>query len=131
MSDLFDGVPASIISARFHNTLASVTAQVVDAFSRKAGAFPVVLSGGVFQNALLTERVLEALGSGTEVFLHSRVPPGDGGIALGQALIASALDRIRRTSALEYHLIARDGDVFPDLDEARTGRPVPDGEGRS
>jgi hydrogenase maturation protein HypF len=52
----------------------------------------VVLSGGVFQNSLLLERTCQQLKSrGFDVFTHSRVPPNDGGIALGQAAVASAL----------------------------------------
>ena len=51
----------------------------------------VVLSGGVFQNQLLLELVLPKLtAAGFEVFTHSRVPPNDGGISLGQAAVANA-----------------------------------------
>jgi hydrogenase maturation protein HypF len=49
-----------------------------------------VLTGGCFQNALLAERVLERLRPDFDVRLHGEVPPGDGGIALGQALVADA-----------------------------------------
>jgi hydrogenase maturation protein HypF len=52
----------------------------------------VALSGGVFQNRLLlkrTTRLLEA--AGFEVFTHSRVPPNDGGIAFGQAVVGDAM----------------------------------------
>jgi len=51
----------------------------------------VCLSGGTFQNMYLLERVVAGLGAqGFEVFLHALVPPNDGGIALGQAVIANA-----------------------------------------
>jgi hydrogenase maturation protein HypF len=51
----------------------------------------VVLSGGVFQNSLLLERAQRKLGlESFDVFTHSRVPPNDGGIALGQAVVAHA-----------------------------------------
>jgi hydrogenase maturation protein HypF len=52
----------------------------------------VCLSGGTFQNARLTEQLTTALREdGFEVYLHARVPPNDGGIALGQAVVAAAL----------------------------------------
>ena len=54
---------------------------------------PVVLTGGCFQNALLAERTHEALLDEFHVFLHHRVPPGDGGVALGQAFVAAAIAR--------------------------------------
>jgi hydrogenase maturation protein HypF len=73
------------ISARFHNTLAQAAA----AIARCSGCSQVVLSGGCFQNALLTERVrLRLQESGFNVYLHHLVPPGDGGIALGQVNVA-------------------------------------------
>jgi hydrogenase maturation protein HypF len=50
---------------------------------------PVVLSGGCFQNALLTNRVHSRLSAaGFQVYTHSQAPPGDGGIALGQVFVA-------------------------------------------
>jgi hydrogenase maturation protein HypF len=57
---------------------------------RARGAGGVVgLTGGVFQNAVLTERTAAALGqAGFEVAIHRLVPPNDGGLALGQAVIA-------------------------------------------
>lgn len=91
--DLLDGVPAPIVSARFHNTIAGVTAQVVLAAAATHGRLPVVLTGGCFQNALLAERVAGALAS-QQVLLHQNVPPGDGGLALGQAVVADAIARV-------------------------------------
>jgi hydrogenase maturation protein HypF len=53
----------------------------------------VALSGGVFQNVVFTERVVAGLrASGFRVLTHSRVPPNDGGISLGQAVVAGARD---------------------------------------
>jgi hydrogenase maturation protein HypF len=54
------------------------------------GRLPVVASGGCFQNAMLAERVRAAL-AGFDVRLHREVPPGDGGIALGQVVVADAV----------------------------------------
>jgi hydrogenase maturation protein HypF len=57
------------------------------------GRLPVVASGGCFQNARLAESVRAALAPELDVYLHEQVPPGDGGIALGQAVIADAIAR--------------------------------------
>ncbi len=89
--ELIAGVSPSVVSARFHNTLAAATAEAVRSAMGKAGRLPVVLTGGVFQNALLVERVLRAVGPGVQVVRHEAVPPGDGGLALGQAVIANAV----------------------------------------
>jgi hydrogenase maturation protein HypF len=89
--DLRAGVGASLISARFHNTLVAATAEVVRAAARAYGRLPVVLTGGCFQNARLAEGLASELASQFIVHLHGRVPPGDGGIALGQAVVASAV----------------------------------------
>jgi hydrogenase maturation protein HypF len=86
LADRAAGVPVAEIAARFHNALAVAavdTAQTV-------GCPQVVLSGGCFQNAWLTERIQASLlEAGFQVYLHHEVPPGDGGIALGQILIAA------------------------------------------
>lgn len=93
VGDVRAGVPAAIVSARFHNTLIAATAEVVRAAAAAHGALPVVLTGGCFQNPLLAEGVVDELGSQFVVHLHERVPPGDGGIALGQAVVAGAIAR--------------------------------------
>jgi hydrogenase maturation protein HypF len=79
-----------VISARFHNTLARATGALVRRAVERTGDLPVVLTGGCFQNALLAEATAAEL-EGLSVFLHRRVPPGDGGLALGQAVVAAAL----------------------------------------
>jgi hydrogenase maturation protein HypF len=85
---LADRGPAAI-SARFHNTLSRGTGALVRSAFEKSGPLPVVLTGGCFQNDLFARRVVEEL-TGVSVFLHGHVPPGDGGLALGQAFVASA-----------------------------------------
>jgi hydrogenase maturation protein HypF len=89
--DLHAGTAAALIAARFHNTVAHATAAVVRAAASAAGlARPtVVLTGGCFQNARLAASTRAQLES-YDVRLHQRVPPGDGGIALGQAVAAAA-----------------------------------------
>jgi hydrogenase maturation protein HypF len=82
LKDKRAGVPVSLIAARFHNALVNWIAEVAAA----AGLKQIVLSGGVFQNRYLTERAAAVLESqGYAVYTHQRVPPNDGGIALGQA----------------------------------------------
>jgi hydrogenase maturation protein HypF len=85
-------VPA-VVSARFHNTLAAATAETVRLLCQQHGKHPVVFSGGCFQNACLTESLLAALSPEFSVYLPGQVPPGDGGLALGQALVADAVAR--------------------------------------
>jgi hydrogenase maturation protein HypF len=92
-ADFLGGAAPSEISGRFHNALARATAALVRAAADEAGLLPVVLTGGCFQNALLTERVLAELSPEFSVYRHGEVPPGDGGLALGQALVAGAVAR--------------------------------------
>lgn len=90
--DLIAGVAAPVIAGRFHETIVAATAAVVASALREHGALPVVLTGGCFQNPRLAEGLLVAL-AGADVRLHGEVPPGDGGLALGQALVADAIVR--------------------------------------
>ncbi|MBI5235005.1 MAG: carbamoyltransferase HypF [Deltaproteobacteria bacterium] len=87
--DLTNNVDAAIIAGRAHHTIKEVIAQVVKGMSEQYGINDVVLSGGVFQNALLTRitrKRLEAQGS--TVWTHEAMPCNDGGICLGQAVVA-------------------------------------------
>jgi hydrogenase maturation protein HypF len=93
VADLLGGVGPGPVSARFHATLVAAGAAVVRAAAAGRGPLPVVLAGGCFQNARLTEGLLAALGREREVLVPRAVPPGDGGIALGQAVVAQALGR--------------------------------------
>jgi hydrogenase maturation protein HypF len=86
LADVAAGEPASRISARFHNALAVLAV----AIAGRAGVRDVVLTGGCFQNALLAARVRAKLReAGYTVYLHHDIPPGDGGIALGQVYVAA------------------------------------------
>jgi len=88
--DLLHGVNAGAVSARFHRTLAAATAAAVTRVMEGHGERPVAISGGCFQNALLTEDLCARLG-GARVWLNRQVPCGDGGLALGQAVVASQI----------------------------------------
>lgn len=91
VEDLLDGTDASIVSAKFHFGVADLIAEVATDIRDKRGLDRVALSGGVFQNMILLEAALTRLTKRRfEVFTHSRVPPNDGGISLGQAMIADA-----------------------------------------
>lgn len=97
VEDLLAGKAAATIAGRFHATLAEATAELVRAAANRVGRHAVVLTGGCFQNALLAERIIRALRPDFAVHLHSEVPPGDGGLALGQAVIANARLRAEST----------------------------------
>ena len=84
--------PAATCAGRFHVTLAEMVRQVCLVLRARRGLEVVALSGGVFQNALLTILVRERLErAGFTVLTHALVPPNDGGIALGQAVVAGRL----------------------------------------
>ncbi|OPZ83308.1 MAG: Carbamoyltransferase HypF [bacterium ADurb.Bin429] len=75
------GAPIGVMSARFHNALVAM----IVAVARAVGVERVALTGGCFQNRYLTERSVERLrAAGFRPYWHQRVPPNDGGIALGQ-----------------------------------------------
>jgi hydrogenase maturation protein HypF len=89
-ADVVAGVPAGAVSARFHATLARAGAEQVKRAARRTGTRSLVLTGGCFQNARLAEGLLGELSGVVRVYLPGEVPPGDGGIALGQAVVADA-----------------------------------------
>ena len=91
--DLRAGVPREIIAARFHNGLATLIVDGCVLLRDRHALNTVALSGGVFQNLLLLGRTVTRLeANGFTVLTHSRVPGNDGGISLGQAVIAAAQD---------------------------------------
>jgi hydrogenase maturation protein HypF len=95
VEDMAAGTDRDVVAARFHNGLAgAVVAACCRARQMTGGTGTVALSGGVFQNVLLTERVSTGLlQEGFRVLGHRRVPTNDGGISLGQAAVAGAQDR--------------------------------------
>ncbi len=90
VADAVAGVSAAVIAARFHRGVAAMIAEVCGRLRAAGWGDTAGLTGGVFQNVLLVEWTLAAVhGRGLEAVLHERVPPNDGGLALGQAWLAS------------------------------------------
>jgi hydrogenase maturation protein HypF len=89
VADHLAGRAAPTIAARFHETLIAAAVELVARAHHPE--LPVVLSGGCFGNPRLAEGIARALGDRAR--LPSRVPPGDGGLALGQAMVADAILR--------------------------------------
>ncbi|HEY83234.1 MAG TPA: carbamoyltransferase HypF [Dehalococcoidia bacterium] len=90
VKDVKNGVPAPVISARFHQTMARIIVETSKLISKKTGLKTVALSGGVFQNRLLFNLAVDGLErEGFQVLSHRSVPPNDGGISLGQAIVAN------------------------------------------
>jgi hydrogenase maturation protein HypF len=88
--DLARHAASPAIAARFHNGVAAAIVDGCRAVRARVGLDTVALSGGVFQNALLLERVIDGLESARfRVLRHRQVPPNDGGISLGQAVVAN------------------------------------------
>jgi hydrogenase maturation protein HypF len=89
--DLLAGAGAGVVAAKFHNTVAAFLLAAARRAREQAGLSLVALSGGCFANRYLTARLTVALeAQGFEVLTHRTVPTNDGGIALGQAVVAAA-----------------------------------------
>jgi hydrogenase maturation protein HypF len=101
VDDLRDGVPVTDIARTFHVAVVDLIGTVAEMVRAARGLDTVALTGGVFQNRLLTELCVERLEAGGFTTLtHRLVPPNDGGLALGQAYIAA-------------HRIGNDGQTEP------------------
>ena len=86
-----DGSPRELPSARFHNTVSAAITEACQRMRQRDRLTGVFLSGGSFQNAYLLTRTAQLLrAAGFQVFTHAAVPPNDGGLSLGQAVIASS-----------------------------------------
>ena len=89
--DVVKGTPVGEISSRFHRTLICLFTDLCVQIGKERELNRVVLSGGVFQNSILLTGLTRALeAKGFKVFSHKLVPTNDGGIALGQAVVAAA-----------------------------------------
>jgi hydrogenase maturation protein HypF len=92
VADLRRGTPAPVLAARFHRAVARAVAEICRRARRDTGLATVALSGGVFANALLEEECARLLdGDDFVVLRHGEVPPNDGGLALGQLVVAAHL----------------------------------------
>jgi hydrogenase maturation protein HypF len=90
VGDIERGLSARAISRRFHAALAHTFSLACVLLRRQTGLNQVALSGGVFQNRLLTESFVDELeAAGFDVLLHKQVPANDGGLSLGQAVVAA------------------------------------------
>jgi hydrogenase maturation protein HypF len=88
--DVRTGVPVPIVSARFHRTVAQIITRMCRDIAEESGIKEVALSGGVFQNRLLLKLATSALKrEGFRVLTHHLVPCNDGGVSLGQAVVAN------------------------------------------
>lgn len=86
--DVRKGIDMTTIAQNFHETLAQIILHVAEMARQEKGLNNVCLSGGVFQNKVLTERAVCLMkDSGFNVFTHNRLPPNDGGISLGQLIV--------------------------------------------
>ena len=90
IQDLNNQVSKSDIAAKFHNSIRLLVLEICGKVSRETGCRTVALSGGVWQNKFLVSRAIKDLEElNYTVLTHQHVPANDGGIALGQALIAN------------------------------------------
>jgi hydrogenase maturation protein HypF len=91
LDDLLQDIPQPIIAAKFHQGLINIIVKLVTSIQNQFGVNQVVLTGGVFQNCILLERLQQQLESlEIKVITHSLVPTNDGGISLGQTAISAA-----------------------------------------
>jgi hydrogenase maturation protein HypF len=92
VEDLLGGSSRSTVSSRFHRTVAEMVSAVCERLREERGVGAVALSGGTFQNMLLLHQTIELLEEKEfVVYKHRRVPANDGGLALGQAVLADNL----------------------------------------
>ncbi len=90
VQDLLEGLDLPLISAKFHNTVINVIFALTSQIRKETAINKVVLSGGSFQNKYILSRLeLILKKEGFEVYSHYKIPSNDGGIALGQMVIAA------------------------------------------
>jgi hydrogenase maturation protein HypF len=88
--DISHNISPGILSRRFHNGLVKILAEVVNSVAQESGLHDICLSGGSFQNRVLSEDLETSLSmKGFNVFTQTQVPCGDGGLSLGQLMVAA------------------------------------------
>lgn len=91
VNDMSKGVHPSDISSKFHATVIKLFSELCDVIRKESGLNRIALSGGVFQNSIILSGLMEKLEEkGFQVFTHTQVSANDGGISLGQAMVAAA-----------------------------------------
>ena len=92
VKDMETGIHPARISSKFHTTLIKLFSELFGVIRKESGLNRIVLSGGVFQNSILLTGLIKILDEKNfEVYTHSKVPTNDGGISLGQAVVAAAI----------------------------------------
>jgi hydrogenase maturation protein HypF len=92
VNDVKQNTPVETISLRYHNGLVEILSQLAECLREEFSLQRICLSGGTFQNGYLLSTLIRKLeANGFEVFTQAAVPAGDGGLSLGQALVASSL----------------------------------------
>jgi hydrogenase maturation protein HypF len=100
VKDLLSGRPAPAISATFHRTMAEIIVATCNELRTENGVTTVALSGGTFQNMLLLTQTITLLKENQfVVYTHQRVPTNDGGLALGQAILADTVFREKKLTS--------------------------------
>jgi hydrogenase maturation protein HypF len=100
VEDVLRGTSAAIVATRFHGAVSALIVEAACDLRREHGLSTVALSGGVFQNVTLLGMASAGLtAQGFRVLSHRLVPPNDGGLALGQAMVAGTLPDKRRKGA--------------------------------
>jgi len=90
ISDINRGIHATIIATKFHNAIANLILVLCKQIKKENNLYHVALSGGVWQNQYLLRKTCKILEKeGFSVLIHQNIPPNDGGISLGQAVIAN------------------------------------------
>ncbi|MFF0431207.1 carbamoyltransferase HypF [Streptomyces sp. NPDC004327] len=92
VADVLDGTPPAVVAARFHRAVARLVRAVCAAARAETGVETVALTGGVFANTVLSSACAAGLREdGFTVLRHRRIPPNDGGLALGQLVVAARI----------------------------------------
>ena len=100
-AELVAGEPHAAIARRFHNTVVAMIAELCARIAERTGVRRVVLSGGVFANALITGPALQALRErGLAAYAHERVPTNDGGLCAGQLAVAARSSTARAATPI-------------------------------